>query len=244
MANGLVSTDAGDEAIRLGNPKTWKNLIPRAIGRVGQSNTWNIAKNWTSALWGGAQTKRANLGSIQWIKNLGNLGNSPILKTVTSTVGKGLSKGLGIFGIVEHLGSGIAAGLDRSETLQQAGASAEQILMSSVAEILAGGTAPAPDNDSYSAVLGAGFQNNLRLLTAIGAGASQGGLVGAVAAAATVATGQGIRLGEETIGWLQDLNEAGQSEQAVEQQDAAIVAGNLQSGAVDNSIKTPYEIIG
>ena len=244
MANGLISTEAGDEAIRLGNPKTWKNLIPRAIGRVAQSNTWDIAKNWTSTLWGGAKTKLANIGSIKWIKNLGNLGNSPILKTVAGTVGKYLSKGLGVLGIAEHLGSGIAAGVDRSETLQQTGASTEQILMSSVAEIMAGGTAPAPDNDSYSAVLGAGFQNNLRLLSAIGTGASQGGLAGAVAAAATVATGQGIRLGEETTGWLQDRNEAAQSERAVEQQDAAIVADNLKSGIVDNSIKTPYEIIG
>ena len=243
-ANGLINPDTMDDAIRAGNPKTWKNLIPRAIGRVAQSRYATIAKNWSSTAWNAAQLKLANLGSVKWIQNLGNISSSPIIKSITGTVGKGLSKGLGFLGIAEHLYSGIEAGIDRTETLQQADASTSQILISSVAEILAGGTAPAPDNDSYQAVLGAGFQNNLRLLSAIGTGASTGGLPGAVAAAATVAVGQGIRLGEETIGWLGDLNQLSQDVATTERIDENAVQDNLQSGRVSNTIRKPYEIIG
>jgi len=184
--------------------KAWSNLIPRIINNVGNTK---LAQDLTK--WGGSKWAKASPTlntAVQAEKYADDIAPSVFKKTfpkiMKSQFAKGTFKNLPI---AEWAVSGLLASRNRWSELERKGGSTNQMVMSSLAEFLAGGTAGAPtDSSGYSGIASAGIDNASRLFSNIYAGFQRGGPQGAVAAGLVTVGAMGIRLAEETRGWRLD----------------------------------------
>lgn len=205
IKNGTISETTGLGSVP---KKAWSNLVPRIINNIGNTRISKSLTKFGGSLWGKIASPMLNtavqgskyaadLPSSLWQKLI----SSPMLKKFAATTNANLP--LAEWGI-----SGLLAGRSRYEELEKKGAGAGQIVMSSIAEFLAGGTSPAPSvESSYAGIASAGLGNASRLFSNIFAGYSKGGPPGAVAAGLVTVGGMGIRLAEETVGWRNDILE-------------------------------------
>ena len=205
IKNGTISETTGLGSVP---KKAWSNLVPRIINNVGNSSIAKGITKYGGPLWAkkGAPLLNTATSSAQFV----GAGGAPWWTKYISPIMKNefMKKAGANVGLAEWAISGLLAAKSRSEELVKTGGSEEQIIMSSIAEFLAGGTSPAPSVESgYAGIASAGFANATRLFSNIGAGAAKGGVEGAVAAGLVTVGAMGIRLAEETRGWRNDTLE-------------------------------------
>lgn len=246
LAKGKISQSLADTAI----PKaTWSNLAPRLFANV--SSKGNAITSYLTSFRSPQWLKNAGSGLYGGLMNFMNVNNSPIASWFRDGIGAkfgGLAryggKALGVAAFAEQFIRSINAGVARQDELIAKDASGAQIFISSLGEILAGGTSPVPDPTTEGSLLNAAVGNWANLGSSMLTGYQTYGLPGAVAGAFTTTLGQTIRLGEETAGLVQDLYGENASFESAKATEERLTEAKKSSGSVLKGVDKEYDILG